>query len=69
MYVFANELNEYKHVCICQWTKWVQVCMYLPMNWMSISMYVFANELNEYKYVCICQWTKWVEVCMYLPMN
>ena len=57
MYVFANELNEYKYVCICQWTKW------------SISMYVFANELNEYKYVCICQWTKWVQVCMYLPMN
>ena len=23
MYVFANELNEYKYVCICQWTKWV----------------------------------------------
>ena len=47
MYVFANELNKYNYVCICQWTK-------------SISMYVFANELNEYKYVCICQWTKWV---------
>ena len=47
MYVFANELNEYKHVCICQWTEWVEVCMYLPMNWMSRSMYVFAIELNE----------------------
>ena len=48
MYVFTNELNEHKYVCICQWTN------------RSTSMYVFANELNEYKYVCICQWTKWV---------